>query len=131
LDEYDLLLKTAYEKVEASKILFENKFYADSVSRAYYAMFFAARALLSLKNIYPRTHRGVLAQLGLEFITKGYLDKISAKALSTAMEDREDADYGILSEITKEESKQIIEDTKRFIGNIEKAIEKIRKENQD
>lgn len=131
MDEYKILLKNAYEKLEASKVLFNNELYADSVSRAYYAMFFAARALLSTKKIYPKTHRGVLAQIGLEFITKGYLDKFSAKVLSTAMEDREEADYGIISKIIKEESKKIMKDAERFIKNIEKAIEKIKKENKD
>jgi len=65
LDEKEILMEKAHEKLKAAKVLFERKFYSDAVSRAYYAMFYAARALLSEKNIYPKTHRGVISQFGL------------------------------------------------------------------
>ncbi len=36
---------------------------ADSTNEAYYTMFHAAKALLALKNIYPKTHQGVVYSL--------------------------------------------------------------------
>ena len=71
MDEKRILMERAYEKLEVAKSLFENEFYPDAVSRAYYAMFYAARALLSKKNIYPKTHRGVISQFGLLFVKAG------------------------------------------------------------
>ena len=55
-------MERAYEKLKVVKSLFATGFYSDAVSRAYYAMFYAARALLSEKNIYPKAHRGVISQ---------------------------------------------------------------------
>ena len=40
LDDVKLLIKNSDEKLLAAKTLFENGFYGDAVSRAYYAMFF-------------------------------------------------------------------------------------------
>ena len=55
LDE-DALLHEAFEKLHSAEYLFDGHFYKDSVSRAYYAMLHAAKALLSLRAIYPKTH---------------------------------------------------------------------------
>mgnify|MGYP001084001992 CR=1 FL=1 len=115
MHESKALLERGFEKLEVAKFLFENGYYSDSVSRAYYAMFFAARALLVFKKIYPKTHRGTITQIGLEFVNKGYLDMVYAKALATAQEDREEADYGVVSKITKEEAEEILNDGEAFI----------------
>ena len=40
----------AQDKLKSAKILFENRQWKDSVSRAYYAMYYAAYALLIIKN---------------------------------------------------------------------------------
>jgi len=75
LDEKQILIENAHEKLEAAKNLFENGFYNDSVSRAYYAMFFAAKALLFENDIHPKTHRGLISQFGLEFVKKNNLKR--------------------------------------------------------
>ena len=75
MDEKKILIENAHEKLEAAKNLFENEFYNDSVSIAYYAMFFAAKALLFEKNIHPKTHRGLISQFGLEFVKKNEFKK--------------------------------------------------------
>lgn len=74
MDEAELLLKQGMSKLESARVLFEKAFYADSVSRAYYSMHFVARALLSTKNIHPRSHGGVVSQFGLEFVKEGVVD---------------------------------------------------------
>jgi len=76
---------------------------------------FAARALLALKKIYPKTHRGTISQMDLEFANKGYLNAVSLKAIATAQEDREEADYSLISKITKEEAEEILNDAEAFI----------------
>ena len=126
MDEAELLIEEAESKLRAAKILFENGEYGDAISRAYYSMHYSARALLSLKNIYPRTHKGVIAQLGLEFVKEGFIEDYYLKAMSTARESREMADYGIGYNFTKEEAEQIIEDADRFIERVKKAIEDLK-----
>jgi uncharacterized protein (UPF0332 family) len=94
--------------LEAAKTLFENGFYADAVSRAYYAMFFAARALLSERNIYPKTHRGLISQFALEFVKTSEFRKEIFYLFTRAQEDREEADYGLFTETDEKEAKIII-----------------------
>ena len=112
-------MERASEKLEVAKSLFENEFYPDAVSRAYYAMFYAARALLSKKNIYPKTHRGVISQFGLLFVKAGKFKKEIFDLFARAQEDREEADYGLLSEIEEEEAKRIIGGAEEFLRECE------------
>ena len=123
MDESQELLKRGYEKLRSARVLFENELYDDCVSRAYYSMFYAARSLLAMKDIYPKTHGGVIKMLGLEFVTSGYLDEVTARAIATAKEDREEADYGILISISREEAEQALTDAEGFLSKIEEAEE--------
>ena len=77
--EHEKYLERAYEALESAKILFERGKYNASISQAYYAMFYASKALLSLRRIYPKTHRGVVSELGLKFVNEGYIEELYGK----------------------------------------------------
>jgi uncharacterized protein (UPF0332 family) len=125
LDEAGLLIKEAESKLISATFLFEKRMYSDAISRAYYSMHYSARALLSTRNIFPKTHKGVIAQLGLEFVKEGIIEEYYLKAISTAREIRERADYGIGYEFTHEEAESVIEYAQRFLGMVKKAIKEL------
>lgn len=128
LDEVKLLLERAASKLSAAKVLLMEGYFDDAVSRAYYSMHFAARALLLTKDIAPKTHKGLILKFGLEFIGKGFIERTYGRALSTAKEDREDADYSIICEITEKEAESVIEDADAFLKRIEEAVKEIARE---
>ena len=127
MNEVELLLKRAASKLSAAKVLFQAGYYDDAVSRAYYSMHFAARALLLTKDIAPKTHKGLVSKFGLEFVNNGFIERTHARALSVAMEDREEADYSIICEISDEEAESVIADAEKFLVRIKEAIKEIRK----
>ncbi len=127
MPEYEKYLERAYEALDSAKILFENEKYNSSISQAYYAMFYAAKALLSVKDIHPKTHRGVIAELGLEYINKGFVEEVYGKIFAKGLQLRERADYDVYFQATKEESEEIIKDAEKFIERIKDAIDKITK----
>ncbi|WP_203218960.1 HEPN domain-containing protein [Geoglobus acetivorans] len=63
-------LALAGECLEEAENLLSGGLYRGAVSRAYYSMYHAARALLLTKNIAPKKHAGVLKMLGLESSVK-------------------------------------------------------------
>ena len=69
--EHEKYLEKAHESLESAEILFEKEKYNTSISQAYYAMFYASKALLSLKRIYPKTHKGMVSEFGLKFVIEG------------------------------------------------------------
>ena len=124
MDDLTILLERADEKLSAAQSLLDNGFYSDSVSRAYYAMLYAARALLSTKNRHPKTHRGVLSELANEFVKTGELDPGTFELLASSQEDREDADYGLLANMTGKEAKRVAKGAETFIEAVKSIIER-------
>ena len=67
--------------------------YDFAVSRAYYAMFYAAEALLLHRGLSFSRHSGVIAGLQREYVASGELSRGHYEALQRGFEDRSEADY--------------------------------------
>ena len=67
---HEKYIENAEEKLEAAKYLIKGRFYNDAASRAYYSMYHAAKALLLIRDVSPKTHKGVIQAFGLEFVKK-------------------------------------------------------------
>ena len=113
----------AEECLEEAKNLLSSGFYRGAVSRAYYSMYHAAKALLLTRHIAPKKHAGVLRMLGLEFVNKGYLEEIYAEAYKFAFDIRQKADYGIEFKIEKETAEEVVKNAEIFLQRVIKAIE--------
>lgn len=95
------------------------------VSEAYYSMFHAAKALLALSGLFPKTHAGVVSQFGLQFVNEGLIEEWYAKSLTKAQTSREKADYDIYYEPSNEEAESIVDDAEQFLARIKRAIREL------
>ena len=120
-------LERAYDALESSKILLQSGKFNAAASQAYYAIYYAARALLSVKGIRPKTHRGLVAKFGLEFVAKGYIEETYGKILAKALSLRERADYDVDYSVSEEEATAIVDDAERFVEIAASVLEKIGK----
>ncbi len=98
----------------------------DSVSRSYYAIFTAARALLAAKRLDSSKHSGVIALFNQHFVKSGEVRKEASKWLERAKLYREQADYGDFYIVSVKEAEAQIQSAREFIGEIEAAIAKIK-----
>ncbi len=87
------LLEMAEESIKAAKLLAGENVNRFAVSRAYYAMFYCAEALLLSKDLSFSKHSGVIAAFGKEFSKTGALPSEYHRHLIEAAEIREDGDY--------------------------------------
>jgi uncharacterized protein (UPF0332 family) len=71
-----LWLALAQEKLLVARDLLSLAHYDDVVSKAYYVMFYAAKAALAARGIDARRHSGAIARFGQEFIAELFLDKV-------------------------------------------------------
>lgn len=122
---YKDFLSQAEEKLQAAKFLLKESFYNDAVSRAYYCIFFAASALLATKGISVKSHKGLLSQFSLVFIKTGLIDDSFVKSYKIAKELREEADYSIVRQLSKEEAISVITDAEEFLMNTKEFVETI------
>lgn len=81
------------DALEEAELLRAAGKHAGAVSRAYYAVFHHARALLLTQGDEPRTHGGLERLLHRDFVRQGKLDADVALRLSRLMKLRQDADY--------------------------------------
>lgn len=88
------LMARAESSLEAARLLIDNEYYTESVSRVYYAMFYAATALLHSEGITVSKHSAVIAQVGQHFAKTGKIDARLHRALIDAFDERQSADYG-------------------------------------
>jgi len=128
--EIETLIGKAKRRLDAAYHLLGEGFYEDAVSRAYYSMYFAAKALLLKRDITVKTHKGLLSKFGLEFVDEGVVEKYYGRALRIAEELREEADYSISREISKEEAETIVKDAEKFLVRIKEAIKEIHDKSQ-
>ena len=120
-------MERARGKLKSANLLFENDMLADAISEAYYAMFHAAKALLALRDLFPRTHAGVVSQFGLQFVNEGLIEELYARSLTKAQTRREKADYDIYYEPSNEEAESVLEDAEKFLERIKRALKEIRR----
>ncbi len=124
-DEIAEQMSAAEECLEEAKLLLSSGFYKGAASRAYYAMFHAAKAMLLARDISPRRHAGVLRILGVEFVNRGYLEETHAEAYKLAFDVRMDADYEGGIKINADLAWQIVYDAAEFLKGAKIVIEQI------
>lgn len=110
------------ERWKAAQTLCENKCYTDAMSRSYYAMFTAARALLATRSLDSRKHSGVLALFNKHFVKEGIVPKEMGRMIAEAKGAREESDYGDFVTFTKSEAEEQVRSAKEFIEHIGKAL---------
>lgn len=90
------LMKKAKESLEAAEILMQQGYVDFAASRAYYAMFYVAEALLFEKHeLKFSSHSGVIGAFGKEFAKPGVLDQKLHRYLLDAQAYRAKGDYGV------------------------------------
>lgn len=94
-----------------------------AIQRLYYAAFYMASALLVKNKISAQTHNGVVAQLGMLFITTGKLDKTGGRLYSRLLQNRITGDYNDFFDFTEEDAKELLEPTKKLVEKLDVLIE--------
>ena len=118
-------LERAKEHFQSAKELLANNHFLDSVSRSYYAVFTAARAVLATVDKDSAKHSGVISLFDQHFVKTGKISSDASKIIHEAKEYREKADYADYPEITKEIAGSELVKTERFIQEVERYIEKL------
>lgn len=94
----------------------------DAASKTYYAMFYAAKALLAAEGIDVSKHSAVESALGYHFAKPGRIDPKLHRMFINARKIREIADYDIDEEIVEPEASLKIEEGYEFVTAIRKLL---------
>lgn len=121
-EEQRALLDASKDKLGVAETLLENGSLSDAVSRAYYSMFHAARAALLEEDSRPKTHQGVISELGR--LLRDDIDRDLISSMSEVQSLREDADYEPYFEIDESVAEDTIDKARELRDQIEEFIER-------
>jgi len=91
------------------------------VSAAYYGMLYAARAALSERDLYAKTHGGAWSQFADTFVRTGEFDAGLAGSAGRAQEKRLLGDYEARPP-TPGEAATIVADAEAFVAAVEEML---------
>jgi uncharacterized protein len=94
-----------------------------AINRAYYAMFYAAKALLAENGRDTKTHRGTISQFAECVRRYPVLPAPLSRWLADAAELREIADYGLKARPSGKAPTVQLERASEFVRQITKSIE--------
>lgn len=76
----------------------------NAVSRAYYAMMHAANAVLAMKGLQAKTHKGTQALFNEHVVRPGEVDKQRGRDLVNSQQRRTSADYDVAKDVSESQA---------------------------
>ena len=123
-EEIKKLLERADHAIAVAEQLMRDGYPADAASKIYYAMFYAAQALLKSEGIDVTKHSAVESALGFYLVKPGKINPKFHRMFIDARKIREIADYDIQEEIVEPVASLKIDDGKNFVAIIQKMLQK-------
>jgi uncharacterized protein (UPF0332 family) len=116
-------LQRARKALRAARVLRDSGFPEDAVSRAYYAMFYSAKALTVHQGQALSKHRAVISAFGRDFARTGALDPALHLYLREAYEQRGIADYTWNAEMRDKTATEHIKRAEEFLAAVEAYLQ--------
>ena len=121
-DQEELLLK-AQQSLAAAQLLLGNDYPDFAASRAYYAMFYAAEAVLEGDGLSFSSHSGVISAFGRKFARTKRVPAKFHRYLIEAQNLRTTGDYGQFNAVDQAQASNIVEQSREFLAMVQSLIE--------
>lgn len=121
-NEVFIYIEHAKEMLAVAGQNLRNDFYTSAVNRAYYAIFYAANAVLATAGEARSKHSGVISLFRNLFIKSGKLPVELSDTYGRIMDNRQRGDYDLGLQMDEEQAKTDIEDARRFVDEVEQWL---------
>jgi len=123
-NEISKLIKKAERSLEVAKLLLDRGDYDFAVSRAYYAMFYCAKAMLLTTGIITKKHSSAISLFCEKFVKSGKFSEELASYLIDAFRKRQIGDYDVFIMPTKDEAGDLINKADLFVKEVKNWLKK-------
>jgi uncharacterized protein (UPF0332 family) len=120
--EQAVLLEKARSSLAAARLLVGGEFPEYAVGRAYFAMFYAAQALLLGEAQTFSKHAAVIAEFGKTFVKTGKIGAEYHRYLIKAQESRNVGDYDARTGLSARDAEEQIGNGERFLAMAESYL---------
>ena len=117
-------IEKAYQTLEDSKFLIENRKYNIAVNRMYYSVFYIISALALKYDYNTSKHGQLLGWFNKNFVAKELIGKEIGRNTLNLFEKRTKADYDDFIVFSDDQVNKMYEDTEKVLNEITKVINK-------
>ncbi len=115
-------MELSHEALTESEGGFEKSWYRSSFNRSYYAVFYAANAMLATLGLQRSKHYGVKSTFQEKFVKTKLIEDSYSDDYEKVIHAREDSDYEMSFKPSLAESRDSLECAKRFVERMEKYL---------
>ena len=121
-DEISSNLERAETNLQVARELLAKEYFDVSASRAYYAAFYAASALLLNEGMDTSKHSGVIALIHQHFVKSGRLNKEQGRNLNWLFELRSVGDYGVSLHVVQQDAQRAVNIAEDFFEAVKALL---------
>ena len=104
--------------IKSVELLLKEGDFDSSVSRSYYALFYATEAVLLTKELKFSSHKSVITLFGEHFLKTGTFKPEMGRRLSKTFEKRLIGDYSFEPQVTMKDTKETLNWAREFVKDI-------------
>jgi uncharacterized protein (UPF0332 family) len=116
------LVNKARNSLGAARTLVRGGYYDFAASRAYYAMFYIAEAMLMKLGQSYNKHSAVISAFGREYTKTGIMDSKFHRRLIDAQDFRNIGDYGVEAHVLEDDANSVCQWASEFIDQAENFL---------
>jgi uncharacterized protein len=117
-------MQRARESLAEADVLVAARRWRGAVNRLYYAAFYAARAVLAIRNLDSSRHSGAIALFQQHVVKAGSVPLDVARALPRAFESRQSSDYADTADPTEDDVRVLRTDIEAFVDACAHLVER-------
>ena len=118
-------LARAWRALRTGYMVLEDGDTITAVNRAYYAVFYAANALLATQGLERSKHSGVIAAFRQQFVKTGLIEAEYSDFYGVLLEDRQRGDYDELEVLDQEIARRDLARAERFVERVEEYLRRM------
>lgn len=111
------MMAKANEKLGAARREMDAGFHGEVASRAYYAVFHAISAALLSCDMTFSSHAQVVGEFNRNFVKTGEFPADTTRKLQRLFEDRQTADYDVITAVDESTARQDLEDAESIVAS--------------
>jgi len=123
LHEISLYLEAAHEALASATLNLENDFLSAAASRTYYAVFYAASALIKAKGLSFSKHTAVLSAFRQYFVKTGIFSVEVSDFYKIAFDTRQAGDYELATQFEPEVLQNNLIEAQVFVKEVERWLQ--------
>ena len=124
MNDIDASFSKAQKYLRSAAVLLELEDFDSCVSRAYYAMFYAANGVLTAEGEKSPGRQNLRSTFQKRFVDSGRLPDQAGEAFQKASDLRERADYS-LGDIPQVDAERCLQHAEAFVNSLEQTVEKM------